>query len=402
MGLDGYDGGMGERLRILFVITDLHRGGSPLVLAAVVRGLVRRGVGVEVVSLSGKGEVGEMLEREGVSVVGLEADGARDWRVVGKLLRRLRETEPDIVCSILVHANVVAAMARGVLEKGDDGRGIRWVQSIHTVQEKPLWHWVVQGMILPRADLFVAPSRAVVEKVLRYGALADGARAEVIPNGIEVRRFFEARAIEAERRPWPAGSFVVGYVGRFDRVKRLDSLIEATAILMRRGTIPRLQLALVGYGEQEERLRKLAAERGLMGQGGERGSKWGAVVHFPGKTDEPERWYKAFDLFCSPSAAEGFGLTLVEAAVAGCPLMACETPAVRETLAGVEGVSWLPEGAAAEEVARGIAEAYGRKAAASGERVGPELAWFERRFSEEKMVDRYAGIFLKSTEGKRK
>jgi len=343
-----------------------------------------------------------MLEREGVSVVGLEADGARDWRVVGKLLRRLRETEPDIVCSILVHANVVAAMARGVLEKGDDGRGIRWVQSIHTVQEKPLWHWVVQGMILPRADLFVAPSRAVVEKVLRYGALADGARAEVIPNGIEVRRFFEARAIEAERRPWPAGSFVVGYVGRFDRVKRLDSLIEATAMLMRRGTIPRLQLALVGYGEQEERLRKLAAERGLMGQGGERGSKWGAVVHFPGKTDEPERWYKAFDLFCSPSAAEGFGLTLVEAAVAGCPLMACETPAVRETLAGVEGVSWLPEGAAAEEVARGIAEAYGRKAAASGERVGPELAWFERRFSEEKMVDRYAGIFLKSTEGKRK
>ena len=52
-------------------------------------------------------------------------------------------------------------------------------------------------------------------------------------------------------------------------------------------------------------------------------------------------------MFCSPSAAEGYGLTLAEAVAAGVPVVACDTGAVRET---VSEAIWVSAEAGAEEL----------------------------------------------------
>jgi glycosyltransferase involved in cell wall biosynthesis len=364
-------------------------------LAALAAGLNRWGGGgvflPEVVSIAPSGEVAEGIRAAGVPVVSLDAAGNKDGRVVSRFVRHLRQAGAGtprggrIVFSILVHANILAALARTILDRDGGRKGMGWVQSIHTVQEKPRWHWVVQGLIGRQADAIVAPSRAVLRKLERYGPIPGGGVA--IPNGIEVEKFARAERMPAENLPWPADAFVVGFLGRFDPVKRIDLLLEAVAAIVRRDGVPggRLHVALVGYGVLEEDLRARAGALGI----GER-------VHFPVSdglglgpvqgTREPERWMKTFDVFCSPSPAEGFGLTLLEARAAGVPVIACGTDAVREALAGDDGVVWIDPACGAGEVARAIERVM------AGEGGGAVPAEVLAGWGEERMVERYVGF----------
>ena len=248
-----------------------------------------------------------------------------------------------------------------------------WVQSIHTLQERPRWHWYVQGVLSARADAIVAPSAAVIRKMEGYGPVPCPT---VIPNGIDVARFEGAEALAVSDRPWPMGAWVVGYVGRFDPVKRLPLLIRGARELMRRDSElqRRLHLALVGYGPMEGELRRVVGELGLEGR-----------VHFPGATKAPERWMKSFDVFCSPSAAEGFGLTLVEARAAGLPVVACAAAGVVESL---DEAIWIPAEGTVGDVAGGLERAWKRRGNVVQGVVG-------QRFSEQLMIERYEEQFLK-------
>ncbi len=163
-----------SRVRIVFVITDLHLGGSPLVVRDIGCGLVGgRGFEVSVVSLKalpvggGGGIVGRMREA-GVGVYSLNMRGVRDFPLgVLRLVRLLGRLRVEVVYSILVHANMVSTIAVGLL-----GKRPRLVQSIHTLQERPGWHWGVQGVVSGYADAVVAPAGAILERIGRYGSFA--------------------------------------------------------------------------------------------------------------------------------------------------------------------------------------------------------------------------------------
>jgi glycosyltransferase involved in cell wall biosynthesis len=357
--------------RISFLITDLHRGGSPLLLASLAPALASDGqFDVEVISIAPGGEMEPMLEERGVPVVSLNAGSNRDPRVLPRLVAHLRARRPEIVCSILIHANLLATLARPFVS----GR-TAWVQSIHTLQRKPRWHWYLQGILSSFGDALVAPSRAVIDELERYGPVP---RPTVIPNGIEVAKFYHAEPMPPDQCPWPPGSVVVGYLGRFDPVKRLDLLVRGAASLIARdGGSSRLRIALVGYGPQEGALWRLARELGITRN-----------LNVIPATTLPERWYKTFSVFCMPSSAEGFGLTLAESLCAGVPIVACDTSAVRATLESGAGVFWLPQDPTPRDVAASL------EAAMSAPRLHPaSLSELEAQYSLEKMVVAYQTLF---------
>jgi glycosyltransferase involved in cell wall biosynthesis len=106
-------------------------------------------------------------------------------------------------------------------------------------------------------------------------------------------------------------------------------------------------------------------------------------LHVLGPTATPERWYKSFHVFCSLSAAEGFGLTLAEAAAAGLPVVACDTPALRQTLAEARFITPNPTPAA-------VAAAL---LAARDDHKPLSIEELERRYSLDTMVRSYASFF---------
>jgi glycosyltransferase involved in cell wall biosynthesis len=317
---------MAAPIPITFVITDLHLGGSPRMLRDLVLGLKRFGGGdqfdpsvVSLKELPGQqtGIAADMIAAN-IPVYSLHLHAMTQLpQVVPRLARLLGELRPRILFSILIHANALATLTIPFITPRP-----RFVQSIHTLQERPAWHWTLQGIISTYADAIVAPSRAILERIARHGPLP---RSVVIPNGVDVDRFANAAPMGPDELPWRAGSPVIGYVGRFDPVKNLPLLLRSFALL--RAKID-AELAMIGYGTEENRLKKLSNSLHIA-----------PFVHFAGPTVTPERWYKSFACHCLPSTAEGFGLTLVEAIAAGIPVVVVRTAVTSEIVRdGVDGL----------------------------------------------------------------
>jgi glycosyltransferase involved in cell wall biosynthesis len=147
-------------------------------------------------------------------------------------------------------------------------------------------------------------------------------QSRVIVNGVDVARLGATAADRWDARAvlgLPSSGPVVGSAARFDPVKRLDLLLCAAA----RAADTTLRVVLVGRGDDERRLRALAASLEL-----------GARAVFAGEILDAARLFPAFDVYAAPSAKEGMPLAVLEAMALGVPVLASDIPAHRELLGG--------------------------------------------------------------------
>jgi glycosyltransferase involved in cell wall biosynthesis len=168
-----------------------------------------------------------------------------------------------------------------------------------------------------RRTLTMTPSDATRDELLELGFRPE--RVVAVPNGTD--EMFQpggARAVKP----------TVVCVGRLAHVKRQDQLIEAAVIARRR--VPDLQLVLVGDGPLRADLEASIARHDA--------ASWitlaGRLSH-EGLID----LYRSAWVVSSASLAEGWGLTLTEAAACGTPAVATDIRGHRSSVVdGVTGV----------------------------------------------------------------
>ncbi|MGA2041495.1 MAG: glycosyltransferase family 4 protein [Bryobacteraceae bacterium] len=166
-----------------------------------------------------------------------------------------------------------------------------------------------------RAARVIVTSRYCADQVRAlYGATREPA---VVPELIDLAQW--RAALAAGAAPSPASRFVVLFVGRLYRRKRVDVLLRAAAAL--RGCIPQLEVRIVGNGPCAAALRQLSGELEL-----------GGTVTFLGDVSRTHLVdeYRAASVFCLPSVQEGFGIVLLEAMAAGKPIVASRAAAIPE------------------------------------------------------------------------
>jgi glycosyltransferase involved in cell wall biosynthesis len=108
------------------------------------------------------------------------------------------------------------------------------------------------------------------------------------------------------------------YAGRLAHEKNPLSLLRAWAIVKRDLTEP-WKLAMVGNGPLEESVRQEVKRLGLDGD-----------VILPGKTNSPEDWFRASDLFLLTSSNEGMSNALLEAMACGLPSIVTDVSGTKE------------------------------------------------------------------------
>ena len=283
-------------MRILYVITELDPGGAEKALHHLLARLDRARFGVEVACLSGDGEVGEWIEREGITVHRLHLCLCNAPLALWHLWRLVRQGRFDVVHTFLFHANVVG---RIVARLG----GARRVVSSVRVEEPRRWHQWLNRLTWRLADRIVCVSEST-KRFFCERARVPAARAAVIPNGVDASRFKPR-----EGPPTPVQDPVrVIAVGRLEPQKGYDVLVEAARMCAERDIV--FEVAVAGEGPDREMLEGRVRDAGLA-----------ETFRLLGTRDDVPELFAAADLFMSASRWEGMPNVVLEAMAAGLPVV---------------------------------------------------------------------------------
>ncbi|WP_460420497.1 glycosyltransferase [Pseudomonas sp. ZL2] len=169
-------------------------------------------------------------------------------------------------------------------------------------------------------------------------------------------------------------AWIVGNVGRLHPDKDQATLLRGFA-----QALPQLpagaRLAILGKGRLEQALKAQAAELGIAAQ-----------VDFLGQVPDARRYFRAFDAFALSSDHEPFGMVLLEAMVAGVPLLATACGGAVEV---VEGVGILFPLGDAERLGQGLQHLAALDEGQRQECAGRMLERLRERFSDAAVRDAF-------------
>lgn len=137
-----------------------------------------------------------------------------------------------------------------------------------------------------------------------------GEKVKILVNAIETNKFAYDSEIrkKVRAREKLGDSYVVGHVGRFTDVKNHEKLLDIFAEILKKRE--NAVLMLVGKGELEEKITQKTEYLKISDK-----------VRFMGSRDDVNELMQAMDLFILPSKYEGFGMVLIEAQTAGLPCL---------------------------------------------------------------------------------
>ena len=188
---------------------------------------------------------------------------------------------------------------------------------VNVFQHFPLIRWWLR-FALRRAESVIVVSHALQKAVVGLGVTFD--RIQVIPNGVDAKKFYPLSQVEARGKlDIPLNKKVLLSVGNLTVNKGMDFLVRAVHEVRKIPGFSDIKLLIVGGGPQEGALKQLIADLSLEDQ-----------VSLVGKIDHADLsiWYSAADVSCLMSEREGWPNVILES-------LACETPVLATRAGGI-------------------------------------------------------------------
>jgi glycosyltransferase involved in cell wall biosynthesis len=184
----------------------------------------------------------------------------------------------------------------------------------HTRYNPVIEGWrFLHNLCVRKAERIITPSNYLKQTILSWGACEN--RISVIPNAVSPFPFF-SKDHDILSCAKPKKPFKILYAGRLAFHKRVDQIIQALAQL------PDTTLTILGDGEPKEGALKALAERlGVASR-----------VHFhkPCSHNKMVQFFNSHHCLVLNSTYEGFPHVVLEAQLAGTPVLATATGGVKE------------------------------------------------------------------------
>ena len=291
-------------IKVLNIISDSNIGGAGRCVLNFLKYYDRKHYAVKVVVPKGsllKPEI-EKLHTKVIEVDGI-ADKSFDFGAIGKLNQIIKKENPDVVHT---HGTLTGRLCGRLCGK-------KVVYTRHSVFPVSAKIKKGPGRVVNKlvnealADGIIAVAEAAKEN-LTDGGIAPK-KIQVILNGVEEIKVLpkEERLLEREKHLLAADDFVIGILARLEEVKGHIYLIEAVEQLCNKGRP--IKALIAGAGPQEEKLKKLVAEKSLEN-----------AVQFVGFVRDIPRFLNMLDLQVNASfGTEATSLALLEGMSMGLP-----------------------------------------------------------------------------------
>lgn len=344
-------------MNIMQVIPNLQLAGAEIMCENLTHALKKMGCQVTVVSLyNERTPIAQRMEAAGVRIYFLDKKLGLDISMVPKLLKLMKQEQPDVVhthLDVVKYATLAARLA-GVP---------RCIHTVHNLAEKEALgrpQKTINGFYFRKNwSVPVALSGLVQESVMEFYQLERG-RIPVVFNGIDLGRCIPKEDYHVE------DTVTFLHIGRFNQQKNHQRLLSAFAMLHK--AHPNCRLRLVGDGELRKEAETQARALGI----------WEAV-EFCGLRSNVYPLLRSADVFVLPSDYEGMPMTLIEAMGTGLPIVATAVGGVPdmltdETSALLVSCREADVAAACEKLAvdEGLRSSLGRQARADSVRFSAE------------------------------
>jgi glycosyltransferase involved in cell wall biosynthesis len=237
------------------------------------------------------------------------------------LLRRLR---PDVVEFSTPKAGLLGTMAAalcGVRKRVYLLRGLK-LEGSSGVKRRVLLAF--ERLACRCAHVVLSNSASLSAEALAL-ALAPAGKLRMLGSGssigVDIDRFCPGPTDVRERFAIPAGTPVIGFVGRLTRDKGLPELIESFASIAR--AEPEARLLLVGWFDAAEDALATALRARIENH---------PRIHCTGFVHDPAPFYRAMDLMVLPTWREGFPNAVLEAQATGVPVVTTISTGSRDSV----------------------------------------------------------------------
>ncbi len=314
-------------MKILYGITKSNFGGAQRYVFDLAVEMKRRGHEV-VILCGGDGSLVQKLEKEGIRVITIPGFG-RDIDLIGDasrlwfIIKTIWEEKPDVF-----HINSAKMGGAGIFT----GRLLGIKKIIFTShgwafnEPRPRWQKtlikIFTWVTILLAHQTICVSEGTKKNVEEWLFVKN--KLVVIHNGISG---FDLARREDE-------TFTVGIITELHRIKGLDLLLTAWSKFIKKH---QARLIIIGEGEEEQNLKNMAKNLGISDS-----------VIFKGFVDNARSLLASFDIFCLSSRSEAMPYVLLEAGLAGLPVIATVVGGIPEVIEnGINGVLIPVEGSEA-------------------------------------------------------
>ena len=176
---------------------------------------------------------------------------------------------------------------------------------------------LIAKFLIPKADCIRVVSERIKKSLLRV--THSPLRITILPIFVDIKKIQAAPRKTDLHKKYPQFEFIILMASRLTKEKNIGLAIKAMAEIIKKH--PKTGLVIAGDGPEKENLKFKIKNLNLSGN----------VILEPW-TDDLASYYKTADLFLLTSNYEGYGMAVVEAMAAGCPVITTDVGLAGEIL----------------------------------------------------------------------
>lgn len=312
------------RVRVLRIIARMNVGGPAVQISGLMRGLDPNLFDQRLITgFCGEDEA-DYLETQAPDVLatrvvglGRALDLRDDLKAIPSIIRQIREFKPDIIHTHTAKAGVLGRVAAKssrtqsklvhtfhghLLHSYFSPRKTQLVRGVERILAKGTDKLVAVGPQV-RDDLL----QAKIGRTDQYTIIPPGLTLGTVPQKFEARKKLGLQLDDT----------VVSFIGRLTGVKRVDRFADAVALVSK--SLPGVKFLVAGAGDQESALTERIGQQNL-------------PITLLGWRSDIEVILGASDLLVLTSDNEGTPLCLIQAALAGLPVVATNVGSVKDVV----------------------------------------------------------------------